>query len=100
MKDGPCGDRSLTMTTVTLKNLSFSDRAVSVVATIGTDKPIGPSQLEYFMTTLIFRSVLLHEIWQTHAFLKLYFIFGHVFTSYFQGVASHTISMNRAENRW
>jgi hypothetical protein len=83
-----------------LKNLSFLDFTVGAVATFWTLEAIGPAKTKQRQAALFFRSVLVYEIGDTHAFLKLNFIFGHADTSCFQVVAFYADSISMAVNKW
>jgi hypothetical protein len=65
------GKGTLIMATVALVKVPFADRAIGAVAAVRTRKAVRPSQLKNFKATFFYRSILLHEIWQTHALLKV-----------------------------
>lgn len=73
------------MKSMTLDQLPGLQSTVAVVFALGAPEPFGPSQIEKRPPTGVFGIEFFKEFGQTHAFLELDGIFGHVVTHCFSG---------------
>ena len=75
VEDGACGNRGLAVAAIALLELAAAQLAASVMATVGAQKPIGPSPLKERIEALVFGAVEREECVEADSFLKLYKIF-------------------------
>ena len=78
VEDGSCGDRGLAVAAIALLELAAAQLAASVMATVGAQKPIGPSPLKERIEALVFGAVEREECVEADSFLKLYRVACHV----------------------
>ena len=79
------GQGGLMMASMALNQLPGLQSAVAVVFTLRAAEAVRPPQLEKRLPAGVFGSVVFKEFGQTHAFLKLDCILGHVVTHCFSG---------------
>ena len=78
VEDGACGNRGLAVAAIALLELAAAQLAASVMATVGAQKPIGPSPLKERIEALVFGAVEREECVEADSFLKLYRVACHV----------------------
>jgi len=92
--------RGLVVTSMTLKYFEIMNYTVAVIAADRAFESARPAQLKQLITTFIFATVLLHEIFKAHAFLKLYFILSHAMLPFLRTVMRYNYNISMAEKKW
>ena len=88
------------MAFMALKYFPCLNYAVGLVSTSTASEPFWPTYVKQGIVTFGLGAVQIHEIKETHAFLKLNFILLHADTPIFPYVVAFTHNISMAAEKW